>query len=54
MGTSLLDLGLTCFAIKVPIGFQKVEVSKTSKLGVIIVNQLNKQGNKEFQLDAEK
>ena len=54
MGTSLFDLGLTCFAIKVPIGFRKVEVSKTSQLGVITTNQLNKQGIKEFQLDAEK
>ena len=54
MGTSLFDLGLTCFAIKVPIGFRKVEVSKTSQLGVITANQLNKQGFKEFQLDAEK
>ena len=54
MGTSLFDLGLTCFAIKVPIGFRKVEVSKTSQLGVITANQLNKQGIKEFQLDAEK
>jgi hypothetical protein len=53
MGTSLFDLGLTCFAIKFPIGF-KVEVSKTSQLGVITANQLNKQGIKEFQLDAEK
>ena len=53
MGTSLFDLGLTCFAIKV-IGFKKVEVSKTSQLGVITSNQLNKQGIKEFQLDAEK
>ena len=44
----------TCFAIKVPIGFRKVEVSKTSQLGVITANQLNKQGIKEFQLDAEK
>ena len=54
MGTSLFDLGLTCFAINVPIGFWKVEVSKTSQLGVITANQLNKQGIKEFQLDAEK
>ena len=38
MGTSLFDLGLTYFAIKVPIGFQKVEVSKTSQLAVIIAN----------------
>ena len=38
MGTSLFDLGLTCFAIKVPIGFRKFEVSKTSKLGVITAN----------------
>ena len=53
-GTSLFDLGLTCFAIKVAIGFRKVEVSKTSQLGVITANQLNKQGIKEFQLDAEK
>ena len=44
MGTSLFDLGLTYFSIKVPIGFQKVEVSKTSQLGVRTTNQLNKQG----------
>jgi hypothetical protein len=48
------SMGLTCFAIKVLIGFQKVEVSKTSQLGVRTVNQLNKQGIKEFRLDAEK
>src|SRR5215216_2569472 len=30
MGTSFFDLGLTYFAIKVLIGFQRVEVSKTS------------------------
>ena len=54
MGTSLFDLGLTCFTIKVLIGFGKVEVSKTSQLGVITANQLNKQGIKEFQLDAKK
>ena len=54
VGTLLFDLGLTCFAIKVSIGFTKVEVSKTSQLGVIIANQLNKQGIKEFQLDTEK
>ena len=54
MGTTLFDLGLTCFAIKVLIGFRKVEVCKTSELGVITANQLDKQGIKEFQLDAEK
>ena len=54
MGTLLFDLGLTCFATKVPIGFRKFKVSKTSQLGVITANQLNKQGIKEFQLDAEK
>jgi hypothetical protein len=47
-------MGLTCFAIKVLIGFRKVEVRKTSQLGVRIANQLNKQGIKEFRLDAEK
>ena len=54
MGTSLFDLGLIYFSIKVLIGFRKVEVSKTSQLGVITVNQLNKQGIKVFQFDAEK
>jgi len=54
MGTSLFDLGLTCLAIKVSIGFRKVEVSKTSQLGVITANKLNKKGIKEFQLDAKK
>jgi hypothetical protein len=54
MGTSLFDLGLTCFAITVPIGFGKVEVSKTSQLGVRTATQLNKQGFKELRLDAEK
>jgi hypothetical protein len=54
MGTSLFDLGLTCFAITVPIGFGKVEVSKTSQLGVRTATQLNKQGIKEFRLDAKK
>ena len=49
-----VDVGLTYFAIKVSIGFRKVEVSKTSQLGVIAANQLNKQGIKKFQLDAEK
>jgi hypothetical protein len=53
MGTSLFDLGLTCFAITVLIGFRKFEVSKTSQLGVRIATQLNKQGIKEFRLDAE-
>ena len=54
MGTSLFDLGLTCFAITVPIGFGKVEVSRTSQLGVRTATQLNKQGFKELRLDAEK
>jgi hypothetical protein len=54
MGTWLLDLGLTYFAITVLIGFRKVEVSRTSQLGVRTATQLNKQGFKELRLDAEK
>jgi hypothetical protein len=50
MGTSLFDFGLTCFSIKVLIGFGKVEVSKTSQVGVRTATQLNKQGIKEFRL----
>jgi hypothetical protein len=54
MGTSLFDLGLTYFAITIPIGFKKVEVSRISRLGVRKATQLNKQGFKELRLDVEK